>query len=279
LVNHDARARFGVHRPAPTKRDLAAALDDLLAGRAVATPRTEAVGCKISRAGKTDENAAVNYSKHVARILRDRCVACHREGEIAPFSLASYKEASGWAEMIDEVVQGGRMPPWHASPEYGKFANDCRLTDEEKRTIATWVVAGAPEGDPKELPEPAHYVDGWRSPAPNLVISPPKTVEVPAEGTMPYHNFSIDPKLKEGVWVRASQVRPGNPSVVHHLVVFVIRSPDPPKCLTDRTPSFGVSLAGTNTSESRFCDERGRPVGRASRRGRETRAERHVVAA
>jgi peroxiredoxin/mono/diheme cytochrome c family protein len=218
----DDQFSFGVHRPAPTKRDLAAALDDLLAGRAVATPRTEAVGCKISRAGKTDENAAVNYSKHVARILRDRCVACHREGEIAPFSLASYKEAAGWAEMIDEVVQGGRMPPWHASPEYGKFSNDCRLTDEEKRTIATWVAAGAPEGDPKDLPEPAHYVDGWRIPAPNLVISLPKTVEVPAEGTMPYQNFSIDPKLKEDVWVRASQVRPGNPSVVHHLVVFVI---------------------------------------------------------
>jgi peroxiredoxin len=218
----DDQFSFGVHRPAPTKRDLAAALDDLLAGRAVATPRTEAVGCKISRAGKTDENAAVNYSKHVARILRDRCVACHREGEIAPFSLASYKEASGWAEMIDEVVQGGRMPPWHASPEYGKFSNDCRLTDEEKRTIATWVAAGAPEGDPKDLPEPAHYVEGWRIPAPNLVISLPKTVEIPAEGTMPYQNFSIDPKLKEDVWVRASQVRPGNPSVVHHLVVFVI---------------------------------------------------------
>jgi peroxiredoxin/mono/diheme cytochrome c family protein len=172
----DDQFSFGVHRPAPTKRDLAAALDDLLAGRAVATPRTEAVGCKISRAGKTDENAAVNYSKHVARILRDRCVACHREGEIAPFSLASYKEASGWAEMIDEVVQGGRMPPWHASPEYGKFSNDCRLTDEEKRTIATWVAAGAPEGDPKDLPEPAHYVEGWRIPTPNLVISLPKTV-------------------------------------------------------------------------------------------------------
>jgi hypothetical protein len=211
-----------VHRPAPTKRDLAAALDDLLAGRAVATPRTDAVGCKISRISKIDENASVNYSKHVARILRDRCVACHREGEIAPFSLASYKEASGWAEMIDEVVQGGRMPPWHASPEYGKFSNDCRLTDEEKRTIATWVAAGAPEGDPKDLPEPAHYVEGWRIPAPNLVISLPKTVEIPAEGTMPYQNFSIDPKLKGDVWVRASQVRPGNPSVVHHLVVFVI---------------------------------------------------------
>jgi hypothetical protein len=48
----------------------------------------------------------------------------------------------------------------------------------------------------------------------------------------------------------------------------------PPKRLTDRSPSFGVSLASTNTSETWVCDERGRPVGRASRRGLETRAER-----
>jgi mono/diheme cytochrome c family protein len=122
----------------------------------------------------------------VARILRDRCVACHREGEIAPFSLATYKEAAGWSEMIDEVVQGGRMPPWHASPEFGRFSNDCRLSDDEKHTIAAWVAAGAPEGDPRALSEPARYVQGWRIPAPDLVISLPGTVKIPAEGTMPY---------------------------------------------------------------------------------------------
>ena len=197
-----------MHRPVPTKRDLATALDDLLAGHTVATPRTDAVGCKISHLRKSNENSPVNYSKHVARILRDRCVACHREGEIAPFSLANFKEASGWADMIDEVVQGGRMPPWHASPAFGKFSNDCRLNDDE-RTIATWVAAGAPEGDPKDLPKPAHYVAGWRIPAPDLVIALPRTVKIPAEGTMPYQNFMIDPKLKEDVWVRASQVRQG----------------------------------------------------------------------
>ena len=133
--------------------------------------------------------------------------------------------------MIDEVVQAGRMPPWHASPEYGSFANAARLSDDEKRTIAAWVAAGAPEGDPRDVPEPAHYVEGWRIPAPDLVIPLPKDVKIPAEGTMPYQNFMVDPKLKKDVWVRASQVRPGNPSVVHHLVVFVIPpgSRDEPK--------------------------------------------------
>jgi len=71
-------------------------------------------------------------------------------------------------------------------------------------------------------PAIAHYVEGWRIPAPDMVVAMPRTVKIPAEGTMPYQNFVIDPKLKQDVWVRASQVRPGNPSVVHHLVVFVL---------------------------------------------------------
>ncbi len=227
----DDQFGFGVHRPAPTRRDLAAALEDLLAGRPVATTRTEPVGCRIGRVAKGRGDAAVTYSKQVSRILRDRCVACHREGEIAPFSLATYHQAAGWAGMIDEVVQGGRMPPWHASPEYGSFANEARLSADEKRAIADWVAAGAPEGDPRDLPEPAKYVAGWRIPAPDLVIALPREVKVPAEGTMPYENFTVDPKLKQDVWVRASQVRPGNRSVVHHLVVFVIPpgSRDDPK--------------------------------------------------
>jgi peroxiredoxin len=218
----DDQFGFGVHRPAPSRRDLAMALDDVLAGRPVSVARTEPAGCRIGRVAKPKAGAAVTYSGQVARILRDRCVACHRAGEIAPFALDSYAQAAGWASMIAEVVAGDRMPPWHASPAHGSFANDARMSQDEKRAIADWVAAGAPEGDPRDLPEPAHYVEGWRIPAPDLVVRLPRTVKIPAEGTMPYENLMIDPKLTKDVWVRASQVRPGNPSVVHHLVVFVL---------------------------------------------------------
>jgi peroxiredoxin len=218
----DDQFSLGVHRPSPTRRDLAAALDDLLAGRPVGTPRTEAAGCRVGRLAAVKADASVNYSQHVARILKNHCVACHRDGEIAPFSLTTYKQAAGWASMIDEVVQGGRMPPWQASPKYGKFSNEARLSTDEKQTIAAWVAAGAPQGDPHDLPEPPRYVAGWRIAKPDLTIALPRTVQIPAEGTMPYKNFIVDPKLDHDVWVRASQVRPGNPSVVHHLVVFVI---------------------------------------------------------
>ncbi|HEV3164763.1 MAG TPA: redoxin domain-containing protein [Isosphaeraceae bacterium] len=218
----DDQFGLGYHRPQPNERDLEAALTDMLADRPVATPQTQAAGCRIGRIRQPHEQSPVTYSKQVARILKDRCVSCHRAGEIAPFSLTSYKQAAGWAETIAEVVADRRMPPWHASPEFGSFQNDARLTDDERTQIADWVAAGAPEGDRRDLPEPSQYVDGWRIPKPDLIFEMPEEVEVPADGSIPYRYFAVNPKLDHDTWIQASQVRPGNPSVVHHLVVFVL---------------------------------------------------------
>ncbi len=218
----DDQYALGVHRPAPTSRDLGDALDALLAGKAPSTPKTVANGCLIGRGGKPADKGQVTYSKDVAKILQARCVSCHRPGEIAPFSLTDYRQASGWSSMIAEVVDEGRMPPWHASPEHGRFSNEARLTPEEKKTIADWVAGGCPEGNPADLPPPVSYAEGWRIPKPDLILEMPKEVEIPAEGSMPYQHITIDPKLTKDVWVSASQVRPGNPSVLHHLVVTVL---------------------------------------------------------
>jgi peroxiredoxin len=218
----DDQYALGVHRTAPTTRDLGDALDALLAGKAPPTAKTVASGCRIGRPIGPADQGTVTYSKEVARILQARCVSCHRPGEIAPFSLTDYRQASGWASMIAEVVDGGRMPPWHASPEHGRFSNEARLTPEEKQVIAQWVAGGSPEGNPSDLPPPVSYAEGWRIPKPDLVLEMPNEVEIPAEGLIPYQHITIDPKLTKDVWVSASQVRPGNPSVLHHLVVTVI---------------------------------------------------------
>ncbi len=218
----DDQYAIGIHRPSSTRRDLFDALDAVLAGRPVATPRTEAVGCRIGRVAKSTAGGAVTYAKDVARILQSHCVACHRPGEIGPFSLTDYHQAAGWSSMIAEVVDDGRMPPWHASPEYGKFANDTRLSGAEKQAIRDWVAAGSPEGDPADLPPPPRFVEGWQIPRPDVVLEMPRAIEIPAEGSMPYELVEIDPKITHDVWVRASQVRPGNPAVVHHVVVFVL---------------------------------------------------------
>src|SRR5947209_7432247 len=87
--------------------------------------------------------------------------------------LADHREAVGWSSMIAEVGDDGRMPPWHASPEHGKFANDARLSADEKRAIRDWVGAGSPEGDPADLPPPPRFVEGWQIPRPDVVLEMP----------------------------------------------------------------------------------------------------------
>src|SRR5262245_24034720 len=107
------------------------------------------------------EIGAPTFSKDVAPIFYKNCSGCHRPGEIAPMSLLTYKEARPWAKSIGTHVANGSMPPWHADPASGQFLNDRSLNEVDKTTIAKWVAAGAPEGNPSDLPAQPQYADGW----------------------------------------------------------------------------------------------------------------------
>ena len=228
----DDEYQVGVKRSKATERELAAALDELLAGKPVTVPVTQAVGCFIGRVNKPDESSPITYSKQVSRIFQNRCVDCHRPGEVAPFSLTDYKEAAGWSETIAEVVRDERMPPWGADPQYGKFRNDCRLSAEEKQTVFAWVKAGAPEGDKNDLPPPKKFTEGWRIPKPDQVVYiSEKPFRVPAEGEVKYQFFTVDPGFKEDKWVQCAEIRPDSREVVHHILVYVkppAKEGDPP---------------------------------------------------
>ncbi len=113
----------GVAQPQATCHDLRRAIDELLAGEEVSQPRTEAPGCLIGRVRQPVESSDITYCDQIARVFQRHCVECHRAGEIGPFALTDYEEAVGWADTILEVIDDGRMPPWHANPEYGDFAN------------------------------------------------------------------------------------------------------------------------------------------------------------
>jgi peroxiredoxin len=217
----DDQYGIGFVRAKVGRRDLAEALDELLAGKAVAQPLTQAPGCFIGRMQPEEKRGSITYSKHIAPVLQKNCVECHHPGEIAPFSLTSYEETVGWTETIREVVEQGRMPPWHADPRYGHFSNDRRLPAADKKLILEWIENGAPGGDPRDLPKPAEYVEGWRIPRPDVVITLPKEFKVPAEGTVPYQYFVVNPGFTEDKWVKAAEVRPQCRAVVHHVLVFV----------------------------------------------------------
>src|SRR5271165_1852151 len=80
----------------------------------------------------------VTFHKDIEAILQNHCQECHRPGEIAPFSLLSYKEARPWAKAIRQNVVSKTMPPWFADPQYGHFANDRSLSQAEIDAITAW---------------------------------------------------------------------------------------------------------------------------------------------
>ncbi|MHB1422357.1 MAG: redoxin family protein [Gemmataceae bacterium] len=219
--------RYGVaFRRAKAKRhDLVEAIDDVLAGKKVRVAETEADGCLLDRAGNTPARPGVTYAKHVAPILQQRCQVCHRPEQAAPFALMNYEDAVKHARMLKEVTTQRRMPPWHADPRHGTFVNDRRLSAREIETLASWVQAGTPRGEDKDMPKAVAWVTGWNMGKPDVVLQMPKEYEVPAAGSLDYKHFTIDPGFKEDVWVEKAEARPGPGAagVVHHVVVYILK--------------------------------------------------------
>jgi hypothetical protein len=166
----------------------------------------------------------MTFTRDVAPILYSRCIECHRAGEIAPMSLVTYQEARPWARSIKQRVVERSMPPWSADPHYGKFSNDPSLSQREIDTIVAWVDAGSPRGDDRDMPATPKFVEGWTIGKPDVVLSMQEEHAIPADGTVPYLYFTIPTGFKEDKWIQAMEIRPGNRSVVHHVIAF---APDP----------------------------------------------------
>ncbi|NDD65122.1 MAG: hypothetical protein EBZ36_14290, partial [Acidobacteria bacterium] len=163
---------------------------------------------------------APTFSREVVRIFQRSCQSCHHPGDIAPFSLMTWKEARPWAASIREEVLLKQMPPWQPASDCGEFADARGLTAAEIATIVAWVDAGAPEGDAADLPTPIQFPDGWSLGAPDLVIAPETDYAPPREGDM-YRCFSVPAgDLRGDRWIGALTVKPGNPRVVHHVIAY-----------------------------------------------------------
>ncbi|MFI4875940.1 MAG: redoxin domain-containing protein, partial [Blastopirellula sp. JB062] len=222
----DNQYQIGVVRDRADEHELRDAIEAILAGQKIAQPTTDPIGCHIGRVHQPQADSKVTYYDQISRILQKRCVECHREGEIAPFALTDYEEVAGWAEMIAEVVEDKRMPPWHAAPGHQEFKNARPMPQEEKELIMKWVAAGAPEGDPSQAPpKPPESVFGWTLPKkPDQIIKvTERPIKVPATGEVKYRYFIHDPEFAEDKWLQAAELRPGNRAVVHHILAFAIR--------------------------------------------------------
>ncbi|TVP93833.1 MAG: alkyl hydroperoxide reductase [Planctomycetaceae bacterium] len=223
----DDQYRPGVVTDSPKRDDLRLAIEQALRGEAVEIPSTQAAGCLMARRRPVDTDSPITFTDQVVRVLDRHCVECHRPGEIGPFSLVDYDEVIGWTDMILEVIELQRMPPWHASDLHGQFANARKMPEADKQILRDWVEAGAPFGNADKLPDSAQ-----RAVAATPAVTPDQVIPmaaqpftIPAEGTVEYQYFVTDPGFTEDRWVKAAEIIPGNRAVVHHGIVFV-RPPD-----------------------------------------------------
>jgi hypothetical protein len=170
--------------------------------------------------GSVSASAEVTFNKDVLPILQRKCQVCHRPGEIGPMPLLTYQATRPWARAIRAAVVGRAMPPWFADPQYGNFANEKRLTNEEIATITSWVDGGAPEGNEKDKPAPVTFRDGWNI-RPDLVFQMPKPLKIPARGTVEYTYVAVSAPFKEDTWIAAGEIRPTDRARVHHVIAMV----------------------------------------------------------
>src|SRR5215469_16458494 len=168
--------------------------------------------------------AAITYYGQIAPILYESCTSCHRPGESAPFSLLTYDDARQHARQIAAVAKSRFMPPWLPEQGYGAFAEERRLTDAQIELIQGWVRQGMPAGSAARAPKPPKYTSEWQRGTPDLILRVSKPYQLYAEGPEVFWNFILPVPITTTRWVKAMEVRPGNPRVFHHANVILDRS-------------------------------------------------------
>jgi hypothetical protein len=171
---------------------------------------------------------APTFNKDVAPIVYSKCASCHREGEVAPMSLITYEQVRPWARAIKNKVIAREMPPWGADPkETLPMRNDISLSDAQIQTMVAWVDAGAPRGNPADLPPAPAFTTGWTyGQAPDAILEMPVEFEIPAEGELGVQMFYSKVPWTEDRFAEVVELRPGNARVVHHAGIFFVDIPE-----------------------------------------------------
>lgn len=183
---------------------------------------TAASGGSVTVAQAPSAAAALTFHKDVEPILQKNCQSCHRPGQIAPMSLLSYQAARPWARAMKTKVVAREMPPWFADPQHGKtYSTDRSLSQAEIDTIATWVDAGAPEGDPRDAPPPVVWPkDGW-SIQPDVVVRGPsfKVPARPPSNVIEWTTIIVPTGFTRDTWVTSVEIKPSDLQVTHHICI------------------------------------------------------------
>ena len=225
--------------------------------------------------GKTDNGGPVTFTKDVAPIFQKSCQSCHHSGTSAPMSLMTYNDARPWARAIKEKVVVRDMPPWHLDKTVGirKYKNDRSLNDAEIATIARWVDSGAPQGNPADMPPPLTFTSDkeWFIGTPDLLVTTDQDFVMYPNGPDWWIDQFGEVKMPEDRWIKAMEIKPSNPKIVHHAVVYAIE-PDAPA----GTPETGVQLH--EYAVGKYGDIFAENTGRLLKAGTRLRFDMHYFA-
>lgn len=227
----DDQYGLGYQKDQPARTYLADALTSLSAGKTARPAATTAPGCVLDlavpaeTADLSSAGPGLTWHRDISRLIQRNCQECHRDGGIAPFSLATRADVISHAGMIKKVVTKGLMPPWYAAPQTGEhrilWANDRSLPDTSRDGLLTWLAGDRAEGDPADAPVPRTWPQDWVMGTPDSVVDIPDPVNVKATGRMNYIIQQVETSFPEDRWITAMEVRPTAVAQVHHVLVFV----------------------------------------------------------
>jgi len=198
-----------------------------------------------AQAPARSSSQAPTFTKDVAPIFQRSCQNCHRPNSIAPMSLLTYEDARPWARSIKTKTEAREMPPWFVDRTIGinKFKNDVSLNDDEVATIVKWVDAGAPRGNPADMPPPKSFPDmtAWQDPNPDLVVTMDEARVVPATGPDWWGNIVTGQAVTtEDRWIKSVEAKPVDGFRAVHHIVASIAEPDDPNALADSGDAGGT---------------------------------------
>ena len=182
------------------------------------------------------------FDNEIVRIFQQNCQTCHHPGDIAPFSLMTYRDTLPEVQQIKLMARSRQMPPWKPVPGCGDFAGARVLSQDTIDLIAKWVDNGAPEGNPADLPTPLDFSSGWALGQPDLVLSYPEAYTPPGN-TDEYRCFPMPTNLTSDQYVAAIDIHPGDPKTVHHAIAFIDTSGSS-QTLDDADPDPGYTCFG-----------------------------------
>ena len=216
-----------------------------------------------------------SFAKDVAPIFQKSCQSCHHPGTSTPMSLVSYEDVRPWARAIRQRVASREMPPWHLDKTVGvrHYKNDISLSDDEIATVVGWADNGAPLGNASDLPRPLTFrPEGeWFIGEPDLKVTTPNDFAMYANGPDWWIDQYADVEITEDRWIKSMEIKPSNPKIVHHVVIYVIE-PDAP----EGTPESGVQLH--EYAVGKYGDIYGENTGRLLKKGTRLRYDMHYFA-